>query len=70
MKYVGMLVRDFFLRNCIIYYVFVYICKKFTNHALSEMILLRGELWRITFDVGSRVQEYMCTSPIPPPPHR
>ena len=23
---------------------------------------------RITIDVGSRIQEYMCTSPSPPPP--
>ena len=29
------------------------------------MILLRGVLGRITFDVGSRVQEYMRT--LPPP---
>ena len=42
--------------------------KNFANHTLSEMILLRGELGRIifAFDVGSRVQKYMHTSPPPP----
>ena len=47
----------------------VYICKHFANLALFEMILPRGELERTTFDVCSRVQEYMCTSSPPPPPH-
>ena len=45
----------------------VYFAKKIANHALSEVILQRGELGRITFDVGSRVQEYMRTSPPPTP---
>ena len=31
------------------------------------MILLRRELGRITIDVGSRVQEFMRTSPPPTP---
>ena len=45
-------------------------CKIFTNHALSEMILLGGELG-ITFDVGSRVQKYIMrtSTPLPPPPN-
>ena len=50
-----------FLRFC------VQFAKHFTNHALFEMILLIKELGRITFDVGSRVQEYMRTSPPPTP---
>ena len=36
---------------------FVHFAKSFANHALSEMMLLRGELWRITFDVVSRVRK-------------
>ena len=36
----------------------VHFAKILANHALSEMILIRGELGRITFVVGSRVQEY------------
>ena len=39
----------------------------FANVELSEIILLRGELGRITFEDGSRVQEYMRTSPPPTP---
>ena len=36
----GMLFRDFFQRNCINYYVFVYILSKnVANYTLSEMIL-------------------------------
>ena len=63
MEYVGMFFRDFLEKfNCIIYYV-----EKFVIHTFSEMILLRGELGRITFDVGSRVQKYISTSPPPPP---
>ena len=39
-------VPTLFSRNCTIYYVFVYIfANNLTNHTLSEMILLRGELW-------------------------
>ena len=69
MKYSGMLFRDFFreklhnlLRFC------VHFAQIFANHALSEMILLRGELGSITFDVSSRVQEYaLCAlHPLPP----
>ena len=33
----------------------------FVNHALLDMILLRGGLGKITFDVGSRVQELYFT---------
>ena len=59
MKYDGMMFRVFFLLRFCVHY-----SKKFANHALSEMMLLRGELGsRITFDVGSRVQEYRRTSP-------
>ena len=36
---------------------FVHFAKSFASHALSEMMLLRGELGRITFDVGSRVPD-------------
>ena len=40
----------------------LHFAKTFANHALSEIILLRGEVGRITnFDVSSRVQEYMRT---------
>ena len=52
-----MLFRDYFfleklhnlLRFC------VHFAKNFANDVLSKMILLRGELGRITYDVGSRV---------------
>ena len=40
----------------------MYIYVNFANHALSEMILPRGELGRVSFVVGSRVQEYVRTS--------
>ena len=54
-------------RNCIILLRFcVHFSKYFENHALSEMILLRRELGKITFDVDSKVQEYMRT--LTPPP--
>ena len=43
----------------------VHFSTNFANNRLSEMILLRGDLGKITFDVGSRVQEYMRT--LPPP---
>ena len=36
----------------------VHFSQNFANHAITEMILLRGELGKITFDVGSRLQEY------------
>ena len=45
----------------------VHFAKKFANHALSELILLRADLRGTTFDVDIRVQEYMCCSPPPPP---
>ena len=48
----------------------VHFAKNFANHPLTEMILLRGELGRITFNVGSKVQEYMYymrTVPLPSP---
>ena len=48
--------RHILLRCC------VHLSKKFANH---EKILLRGELGRITSDVGSRVQEYMRTLLLP-----
>ena len=61
MKYGGMMFRIFFS------YVFcVHFAKYLAKHVLPEMILLRGELGRIIFDVGRRVQEYMHTL-LPPP---
>ena len=64
MKYGGMMFRDLFLEKL---YNLLRFCvdfsTNFAKHALSEMILLRGELGRITFDVGSRVQDYMRTLP-------
>ena len=52
-----MMFRDFFfeklhnlLRFC------VHFSANFEKYVFSEMILLRGELGRITFVVGSRVQ--------------
>ena len=44
----------------------MHFAKKFASHALSEMILLRREVERITFDVSGRVLEYMRTLPLPP----
>ena len=66
MKYDGMLLQDFLekLRNLLRFCV--HFAKNFANHALSEMILRREELGRITFNVGSRIQEYIRTSPPPP----
>ena len=67
MKYVACCSEIFFveklhnlLRFC------VHFAPKFANHALSEIILLR-EVGRITFDVSSRVQEYVRSLPLPPP---
>ena len=70
MKYGGMLFRDLYLEKLHNLLRFcVHLGKNYANHALSE-ILRRGELGRITFDVGSRVQEYMRTLPPPPPPQK
>ena len=67
MKYGGMMFRFFFIEKLPNFLHFcVHFAKTLAKHALSEMMLLRGELGRITFDVGSRVQEYMRT--LPPPP--
>ena len=62
LKYGDMLFRHFFLEKLHNLLRFcVHFGRNFENHALSEMILLRGELQRITFNVDSRVQEYMRT---------
>ena len=72
MKYGGifLLVREcFFLEK--LHYLLrfcVHFTKKIANQALSEMMLLREELGKITFDVGrSLVEKYTCTL-YPPPP--
>ena len=55
-----MLFRDCFRRTAYNLLRFcVHFSTNFTNHALSKMILLRGELGSITFDVGIRVQVLM-----------
>ena len=66
-----LLFRNFFIEKLHNLLCFcVHFAKNFANHTLSEMILLREVLGRITFafDVGSRVQEYMRASLPPPSP--
>ena len=66
MKYGSMLVRNFSRETALFITFLCSFLQKNANHALSGMILLRGELGRITFDVGSRVREYVRTNPPPP----